>query len=89
MRALAMGSRSCENPSHLKRPASALSMSMRESGKEQLKVVEQQKKIPVPVTSELKAQCIQEALDLGNAAAVARRHEAGGGKSPSEGAVGG
>lgn len=27
-----------------------------------------------PITPELKAQCIQEALDIGNATAVARRH---------------
>lgn len=31
-------------------------------------------KAPVPMTPTLKAQCIQEALDCRNAAAVARRH---------------
>jgi hypothetical protein len=33
-----------------------------------------QKPSPTRVTPVLKAQCIQESLDCGNAAAVARRH---------------
>ena len=37
-------------------------------------MAEQQRKVPTPVTHALKAQCVQEALDCRNAAAVARRH---------------
>ena len=49
-------------------------MAMGESGKEQRIMADQQKANPAPVTPALRAQCIQETLDCGNAAAVARRH---------------